>query len=183
MPRLVSFRLVACALLAALWWQSANAADVDPCTRFKWNVSRELALMKQTPQPISAAVRPGADMPQLRVGILYAVKLADQAVVRFAAEPAKALVNPGARAGLMRFRVNKAGRYRVSITGGHWIDVLDGVQAVPSVDFQGHVGCERPSKIVEFDLPAERELTLQLSGSSDAEVVMGITAVGTSSAS
>jgi hypothetical protein len=71
----------------------------------------------------------------------------------------------------------------VSITSGHWIDVVDGVQAVPSVDFQGHVGCKRPSKIVEFDLPAKRELTLQFSGSSDAEVLVAITAVGTSSAS
>jgi hypothetical protein len=54
------------------------------------------------------------------------------------------------------------------------------VRAVPSVDFQGHVGCERPSKIVEFDLPAGRDLTLQFSGSNDAEVFVAITAVGMS---
>jgi len=39
--------------------------------------------------------------------------------------------------------------------------------------------CERPRKIVEFDLPAGRMLTLQFSGSSDPEVVMAITAITT----
>ena len=95
----------------------------------------------------------------------------------FAAGPAKLNGAPSSQAGLVRFRVKKAGRYRVSITSGHWVDVVDGAQLVPSVDFQGHVGCERPRKIVEYELPAGRDLTLQLSGSSDSPVVVAITAV------
>jgi hypothetical protein len=183
MSQSMTIRLVTGVLVAGVLWQAASAADVDACTGFKWDVSHELAVMKQTPHAITAAVKPGTDVPLLSVGTLYSLKLADQAVVAFATEPGKRRVAAGAQAGLVRFRVRKAGRYRVSITSGHWIDVLDGVQAVPSVDFQGHVGCERPSKIVEFDLPAERDLTLQFSGSSDAEVFVAITAVGTHSAS
>ena len=139
--------------------------------------------MKQTPQVITAAARPGPDVPQLNVGTLYSLKLTDQSQVTFAAGPAKLNGAPRAAAGLVRFRVKKAGRYRVSITSGHWVDVVDGTQLVPSVDFQGHVGCERPRKIVEFDLPAERMLTLQFSGSSDSEVIMAITPVSSAESS
>jgi hypothetical protein len=179
MSRSIASKLLACALLAGVLCQAARAANVDACTRFKWDVSRELAVMNQTPQALTAAVSPGVDVPQLDVGTLYSLKLAEQTGVTFAAQPAKASVVPGAHAGLVRFRVKKAGRYRVSISSGHWVDVVDGAQLVPSVDFQGHVGCERPRKIVEFELPAQRALTLQFSGSSDAEVIMAITAVGT----
>jgi hypothetical protein len=182
MSRLPVSRFLAYALLAGFMCQSAGAADVDGCTRFKWDVSRELAVMKETPQAITAASKPGAQLPQLNVGTLYSLKLTDQAQVTFAAGPAKVNGAPGASAGLVQFRLKKAGRYRVSITSGHWVDIVDGVQIVPSVDFQGHVGCERPRKIVEFDLPAQRPLTLQFSGSSDSEVIMAITAV-TSAAS
>jgi hypothetical protein len=176
-------RFLACALLASVLWQVASAADGDACTRFKWDVSRELAVMQQTPQALAAAARPGSSVPQITVGTLYSLRLADQGTVTFVAAPARASRGPGARAGLVRFRVKKAGRYRVSITSGHWVDVVDGMQLVPSVDFQGHVGCERPRKIVEFDLPAGHELTLQFSGSSDAEVIMAVTAVGAPAAS
>jgi hypothetical protein len=71
----------------------------------------------------------------------------------------------------------QAGRYRVSISSDHWIDVLDGTQLMSSRDFQGQHGCQRPHKIVEFDLPADRDLTLQFSGSTDAHVIVAITAV------
>ena len=81
-------------------------------------------------------------------------KLAIQSTVIFVAKPGKPTPGDGAYAGLVRFRVAKAGRYRVSISGGHWIEVVDGTQVVSSRDFQGQHGCQRLHKIVEFDLPA-----------------------------
>lgn len=183
MSRLPVSRFLACALLAGFMCQSTSAAQVDGCTRFKWDVARELAVMKQTPRTITAATQPGAHLPQLNVGTLYSLKLTDQAQVTFAVGPAKVNGAPGTAAGLAQFRVKKAGRYRVSITSAHWVDIVDGTQLVPSVGFQGHVGCERPRKIVEFDLPAQRPLTLQFSGSSDSEVVMAITAVSSAASS
>jgi hypothetical protein len=183
MLRLRVLTLLACGLVAGFMCHSAGAADVDGCMRFKWDVSHELAVMKQTPQAITAATKPQVELPQLNVGTLYSLKLADQSQVTFAVGPAKVNGAPGAQAGLVQFRVAKAGRYRVSITSGHWVDVVDGMQLVPSVDFQGHVGCERPRKIVEFDLPAQHPLTLQFSGSSDSEVVMAITAVASAAPS
>lgn len=168
LPALLTF-----ALLAPAAW----AADADPCTRFVWNVSHELAVMKQTPQAIVAAGKPGKDVPQLQVDKLYEVKLANQSGVTFVLTPGKPTLPDGAQAGLAKFRTDKAGRYRVSITDGHWIDIVDGKELIRSRDFQGARGCERPRKIVEYDLPAGRELTLQLSGSTEGLVILSITAV------
>lgn len=164
-------------LIAAVLTQSAVAADTDPCTRFAWDVSHELAVMKQTPQTITAAGKPGKDVPNLQLDKLYEIKLAGQSGVTFAMTPGKPTLPDNAQAGLAKFHTDKAGRYRISITSGHWIDVVDGTKLVRSRDFQGARGCERPHKIVEYDLPAGRELTLQLSGSSDAAVILSVTPV------
>jgi molybdenum ABC transporter molybdate-binding protein len=139
-------------------------------------VSRELAVMKQTPRGVAAAVKPSADVPRIEPETPYEVKLANQSAVTFVAKPGKPTLNDDTHAGLVRFRVEKAGRYRVSITSGHWIDIVDGTQLVSSRDFQGQRGCQRPHKIVEYELPAGRDLTLQFSGSTDAQVIVAITA-------
>jgi hypothetical protein len=167
-------------LITAALAQSAIAADADPCTRFTWDVSHELAVMKQTPQTLTAAGKPGKDVPQLQLDKLYEIKLASQSAVTLALTPGKPTLPDNAHAGLAKFQTGKAGRYRISITSGHWIDVIDGKQLIRSRDFQGARGCERPRKIVAYDLPAGRELTLQLSGSSDAVVILSVTAVESS---
>ena len=168
--------------LIAMAGQAASAVETDPCTRFTWDVSRELGMMQQTARAVAAAVKPGADVPRVEPEKLYEVKLAGQSTVTFVANPGKSTLNDDTHAGLVRFRVEKAGRYRVSISSGHWIDIADGTQLVSSRDFQGQHGCERPHKIVEYELPAGRDLTLQFSGSTAAQVTVAITAVGTPAA-
>jgi hypothetical protein len=168
--------LPAC-LIAAVLTQPTFAADADPCARFTWDVSNELAVMKQVPKAISAASKPGRDAPQLQLDTLYEIKLIAQSGVTFLVTPGKPALPDNAHAGIAKFHTDKAGRYRISITSGHWIDVVDGTDLVRSRDFQGARGCERPHKIVEYDLPAGRALTLQLSGSPDAAVILSVTAV------
>jgi hypothetical protein len=113
----------------------------------------------------------------LQIDKLYEVKLASQGGVTFVQTPGKPTLPDNAQAGLVRFQSGKAGRYRVAMTSGHWIDVVDGGRIIKSRDFQGARGCERPRKIVEYDLPANRELTLQLSGASNATVLLTVTAL------
>jgi len=164
--------------VACLVGQGALAADnIDPCTRFTWNVSHELAVAKQTPSPVAAASQAGKDVPPLQLDKLYELKLSAQNEVSFALPPGKPTLPDGAQAGLARFHTDKAGRYRVAITSGHWIDIVDGAQIIKSRDFQGARGCERPRKIVEYELPGGKDLTLQLSGSPDAAVILSVTAV------
>lgn len=171
----------ACAAVAMLVFGAASAAEIDPCTTFTWDVSHELAVMKQSPLAVSAAKTPLA-VPQFELDKLYELRLAAQSTVTFQAKPAKPALDDGSQAGLVRFRTAQAGRYRVSITSGHWIDVVDGAQPVKSRDFQGQRGCARPHKIVEFELAADRDYILQFSGSTDAQVVVAITPVAAPSA-
>jgi hypothetical protein len=166
------------AILVVGWVSQASiAAEPDPCTRFTWDVSHEITVMKQSPQAVTAAAKPGKDAPTLQIDKLYELKLMAQDGVTFAITPGKPTLPDGAHAGVAHFRTDKAGRYRVAITSGHWIDIVDGEKLIKSRDFQGARGCERPHKIVEYDLPAGRDFTLQLSGSSDATVIVAITAV------
>jgi hypothetical protein len=155
----------------------ASADEVDPCAHFTWNVSHETGVMKQTPQSVKAAVTPGSKSPLLQVEKLYELKLTGQEAVTYAVTPAKPAHADKPQGGMARFQVPKAGVYRISISSGHWIDVLDGTQFVKSRDFQASHGCARPRKIVEFDLPGGRDLILQLSGFPDATVMVAITAV------
>ena len=176
MPRIVALPVITAAwiLLSPL---PAVADEVEGCGHFVWEVSHELAVMKQTPQTVSAGMKAGSEAPLLQLDKLYDLKLSGQGGVTYAVKPAKPTLNDSAQGGVARFHIDKAGAYRVSITSGHWVDVVDGTQVIKSRDFTGARGCNRPRKIVEFDLPAGRDLTLQLSGSTDAAVLVSITPV------
>jgi hypothetical protein len=153
----------------------ALAAEPDPCKRFTWDVSHEAAVMKQSVQVLTSATSPAATVPQLELDKLYELRLRKQSDVKFAVTPARPATGDDARAGLVQFRTVEAGRYRISLSTRHWIDVVDGTKIIDSRDFQGAGGCERPHKVVEFDLPANRTLTLQLSRAPDTAVAIAVT--------
>src|SRR5262245_55143651 len=113
-------RTLLAALLASLSWQTVSAADADPCTHFTWNVTHQLAVMKQPAQPVTAAAKPASDIPLLQLDKVYELALAEQSGVTFAVPPGKPTLADGTRAGLVRFSTAAAGRYRVGITSGHW---------------------------------------------------------------
>jgi hypothetical protein len=161
--------------VAALLCNSALAAEPDPCKRFTWDVSLETEVMKQSPQLLTAAAAPTADVPQLELDKLYELRLRKQSEVKFAVPPARAATGDDGRGGLVQFRSAAAGRYRISLSTRHWIDVVDGTTLIDSRDFQGAGGCERPHKVVDFDLPANRSLTLQLSRAPDTAVAIAVT--------
>jgi len=160
---------------------TALADETDGCKKFSWDVSHELTVMKQTPAPVTAATKPGAQALLVKVDKLYEIKLSPQAGVTYSANPAKPTLNDSAQGGLVRFHTDKAGLYRVSITTGHWLDVVNGDQLIRSKDFSGSRECPRPHKIVEFELPANKDLVLQFSGSTDTSVIASITPVAASS--
>lgn len=152
------------------------AAADDPCSKFTWDVTRELSVMQRSSPVVTlAAMSADADLPALEPDRLYELRLAKQESVAFRHEPGKPTLEDGAHGGLAVFKVPKSGRYRISVTSGHWIDVVDGSQLVASRDFQGQRGCRRPAKIVEYDLPGDRELLLQLSGGTDSPILLAIT--------
>jgi hypothetical protein len=156
----------------------APATDEIPksgCEAFTWDVSHELAVLEKPAKPIAAST--DVKKPALlELDQRYAVRLAPQGSVHFAAKPGRQLAD-GAEGGMLSFHTPKAGRYRISLTTGHWLDVVDGGNIIVSREFQAQHGCEKVRKILEFELSGNKDFVLQLSGGMDASVGIAITQV------
>jgi len=185
MHRLVA-TLVACGSVFTLATPLATAQDIDRgteerpgnlgCEAYTWDVSRELEVLAKPAISLNAG-RDAKTIAHADLDKRYAVKLVPQDTVKFAAKVGKPALDDGAQAGLISFRTAKAGKYRVAITTGHWLDVVDGANLVVSRDFQGQRNCEKVQKIVEFELSGNRDFVLQLSGGTDTDVGLAITQV------
>ena len=164
-------RLLA-SLLAGLVTLPALAAD--PCTGFAWDVGQERALYASPPQPAAA----GSNLASAATMLpdhLYLLTLVPQTQVSFAGAPGKKMLTDGAFAGLAAFQITAPGIYRIALDEPFWIDVVLDGHLLPSKDFQGAPGCSAPRKIVEFDLPAAKNLVLQFSGATSATTRVTIT--------
>jgi len=165
------------ALLALSFARPAMAHEppTDGCGADPGKDARELAIMRAPAISTTAESNANGKLPSLVLNEHYAINLIAQERMRFTVRPGRGSRASSSRGGAFQFEVPVAGRYRVSITSRHWIDIVDGRNAVKSVDHHGP-GCDVLHKIVEFDLPAGRPLTLQLSGQDDAIVGLAITA-------
>ena len=165
-------RIVAAAMLLCFVQASAKEA----CESFKWDVSHEHALFVGKAERASAG-QSVQSAPLLQLDRLYELALLPQDSLRFAASPSKKMLADGASGGLIRFRVPKAGQYRVALDVPFWIDIIAAGEVVPSLDFNGSPGCDTPRKVVVYELPAEQELTLQFSGLTEDKLRFTLTPV------
>ena len=168
--------ILAAALMAAA--TPSQAHEDGGREAFTWDVSRELGAMRANARPMSAAIQPTANLAHLAEGVHYTTELQAQGDVQFVAPPGKKARAEKPTAGLLFFRTLRAGLYRISLNSRHWIDVVDGAHTIDSRDHQGGSKCKLLHKVVEFEIPAERLLTIQLSGDDAASVDLVITAVG-----
>ena len=152
---------------------AAAPTMTDDCSGYTWDVSRERALFSTQATAVTAATS-AAPAPALEPGRLYAVTLADQQQVAYPVAPQKKGHAGGTHGGLLRLHVPSAGQYRVALSDAAWIDVVAGHEPVPSAAFAGAHGCTAPRKIVQFSLPAGRDLVLQLNG-ADERILVSIT--------
>jgi hypothetical protein len=165
-------------LLLALFASTALAASAvaqqDGCAAFKWNVSHERELFAgHASAATTGATRAGA--PLLGSDRLYELQLNALAQVQFAIPPGKSKGGNGPYAGLARVRVPTSGTWRIALDEPAWIDVVAAGQAIASSDYQGRPDCHAPHKIVQFPLPANQELLIQLSGTAQTQVRLTIT--------
>jgi hypothetical protein len=158
---------------------SGPAASGDPCAGFTWNVAHERAVFATEPAGITAATT-GGPAPILQIDKLYDIALTPQDKVSFVLAPAKKALADGAFAGLVTLHIPTAGKYRVSMSEGFWIDVIADGKFAPTDDFTGGHACRAPRKIVQYPLPAG-DLTLQFSNAAAASVRVTVTAVPKSS--
>lgn len=159
--------------------KEGGAAMSGGCDSFTWDVSHELGVLGQLAKAITAGTD-GKKPVRLELDQRYSVKLVPQGTVHFAVKPGKPMLDDGAQAGVFSFHTPKAGRYRVSITTGHWLDVVDSGRLVVSSDFQGQRGCEKVHKIVQFELSGNKDFVLQLSGGTQPNLDVAITQVQSS---
>lgn len=174
--------LILSVLLAALIPSAAFAASDPPagapgCEGFTRDVGNELALLGQPGTAVVAGDGGEARPTRIAPGRRYDVRLHPVAGVTLAAAPGKAQPDDAA-AGLLSFQVPTAGRYRVALTTGHWVDVIEGAEVLPSLDHEGRRGCPLLRKVVELDLPAQRELVVQVIGGAGAEAGLLVTPAG-----
>jgi len=162
-------------LLSAFASTSALPHDPPPggCGSFAGDVAHEMTVMRLPPVSINATADAAGAQPLL-LDEHYAINLIAQNQLRFRVKPRRAAKSGAPRGGTFQFQVPVTGRYRVSITSRHWVDVVDGVTAIPSVNHLGP-GCDLLHKIVEFDLASGKIFTLQLSGQDDAIIGLAIT--------
>jgi hypothetical protein len=147
------------------------------CDSFTWDLAREFAALKAPATLLAASADPKVNPVRLDEGKHFAATLLPQGSVAFAAPPARQPRSENPTAGLLFFKSSHAGRYRISLSSHHWIDVLDGGKFIDSRSHEGRNGCATLSKAVEFELPAHRDLVLQLSGDSAATIDVVVTRV------
>lgn len=169
-------KMLPCLFAAVLASTALHARADEACNGFKWDASHEHALFLG-PATKTTAGKDAASAPPLDADRLYAVALAPQEAVSLLSPPSKKMLNDGASAGLVRFKVASAGTYRVSLDTAFWIDLVVDGKTIPSIDFNGAHGCTTPRKIVVYDLPANRDITLQLGGQAAPEVRVALTPV------
>jgi hypothetical protein len=152
----------------------ALTAD-DPCDGFSWRVGHERQLFGGAPASMAAGDS-GKSAPRLVSDKLYELRLTAQDKVQFAAPPAKQPRVDAPLAGLARLHLNRAGLYRISLDQPFWVDAVVRGEPVHSSDFQGAAGCNAPHKIVQFMLPADEDIILQISGLAVPQVRVALTA-------
>jgi hypothetical protein len=165
------FRCAGLILLAGC----AYAHTPEDCTTYTWDLTQEFSALRAPGQAVVAGSDAAARKLWLAPGKRYDAKLRPQTEVAFVATPARARNAEASAAGLLFFRSARAGRYRISLSTHHWIDVVDGNRPIHSAAHEGRSGCELLHKVVEFELPARRAITIQLSGAAVDRVSLLIT--------
>jgi hypothetical protein len=161
-------------LSAALACAAAGIASADEACVSGWNIAKEHALFMSTASAVPAGSTVSAT-PSIVTDRLYELKLTPQSAVTFAVPPGKKMLTDGAFAGLIALKLASPGSYRVSVDAPFWIDVVDDGKLIASKDFQGARDCGALRKMVEYELPANHSLIVQVSGAVKTSVLLSVT--------
>jgi hypothetical protein len=170
-------KLLGWTALAVAFLTTSSGVAQDACERFKWDVTREHALFLGRATPLAAGTQEKA-APEVELDRLYELALSPARDVTFAVPPTqkKPVSAEDTYGGMARFRVPRAGRYRVALDGRAWVDISAQRKVLSAADFSGAEGCTAPHKIVAYDFLEGGDVTLELSGASDRHVRITLTA-------
>lgn len=143
----------------------------DACTKFKWKLDKEQALLTSA-SPAKTAN--GAEMTGLPATALE-LKLEPAASAKLAMPPERTPKQPNTFSGYVRFAsAPQASTVLVTLSGEAWIDVVQGEKYVKSTAFSGVHDCAPVRKSVKFEL-APGPFAVQLSGVTTDGIKMTVT--------
>ncbi len=148
----------------------------DACSAYKWDVSREVQLYRTTATAVSVSAEP-ASAPAIVAGVHYSLALQPQEKVHYLVAPTKKMLADGAFGGMLKLRLEHAGQYRLAIDSGYWLDVVHDGKALTAADFNGSAGCDGPRKIVVYELPAGKDLVVQIAAAAGDHARLSVTPV------
>ncbi|WP_375398155.1 hypothetical protein [uncultured Sphingomonas sp.] len=140
------------ALPAAIPTPATCVAPAPPADLVAWS----------NPLPVANATMP--------VGSAAIVPLTPVSAIAFPTAPART-PKPGSYGIATGFTIARAGRYRIALGGGAWIDVISGGRPLTSVAHGEGPACSGIRKIVDFDLAAGT-YGLQLSGATSDKLTV-----------
>jgi hypothetical protein len=159
-------------LAATLVLTPAFAQEPVGCDKFKWPLDKERALLLA---PDATAVANGADVAPPLVKAVR-ISLAAPADAKLPMTPERAPRSADGKAGFVRVAAPQKGAYRITLSAGGWIDVIQDNRFVKSGAFSGATGCEGVRKSVMFDLAAS-PLVVQFSSVPAGVIGMVMTPV------
>lgn len=121
--------------------------------------------------PLAAAGAVGdVDAAMLTAGAAVEARLRPAADVRYVTSPQKP-ARAGGHGGLFSFEVSQPGTYRVAMSGGGWVDILNGGRPA-STSAHGHgPACSGIRKMIDFPLNRGRYV-VQVMGNPDPSVAL-----------
>lgn len=156
--------IICVAVLAAT---PAVAATPVGCDHFKWSLDHEKELLAK-----SAAIASG-DAASIATGENLA--LTPQNGAKLPHKPSRSPRFPNSYAGYVTFVApSKAGLYRVTVTHGAWVDVVQDGHLLKPSDHTGAKGCEGLAKSMKFNLAAT-PFAIEISSSTAPSVALVVT--------
>jgi hypothetical protein len=158
--------LVALALLVAA---PAFAQEPVGCDKFKWPLDKERALLAS-----ASALTSGGDLAK-PLDAAVKVALVPYADAKLPVTPERVPKSADTNAGYIRVSgLPTPGTYRITLTEGAWIEVIENGKAVKSSAFSGATGCDGVRKSVKFDLTGA-PFVIELSGTKAQAIGVVVT--------
>ena len=161
---------VALTVVFGLISTAAFAQEPVGCDKFKWPLDRERALL--TGSSIKT-IENGAtiDVP---TAAAVKVKLVSSADVKLPIAPERAPKASSYSGFVNMADLKEPGTYKITLSAGGWIDVVQNDRTLRSTGFSGVQGCDGIRKSVKFDL-ARGSFVVQFSGVPTESLGMVVT--------
>lgn len=144
------------------------AAEPSGCDKFAWPLEKERQLLGD------AKDVPAGTLINRDAGGAVWIELKPFESVELPSPPTRKPKRTPSFAGFVKFAAGGNGRYKISLSEGAWIDVVQEGRDLQSVAFTGATDCPNIRKSVKFELGAE-PFTLEVSDAPSPDIAIVVT--------